>query len=357
MALTIFCALVWINSRAQENILTAKPDTMALLVKALEGDVPQVLGALDTLDAKTLSPQEQAFKQKYFDRFKNHERPALKTSDTTLLAVFDIYYRYWDDVLLKQKTIEAADDWLKNTLGKYIWDVHYRQQDVERDTIIEKFDEYTQKMFASKGIKTNNGKVQHIHDFIVWMREDTVIYDVELPETRVNVKIIFMGEVIGMGWEEYATFGVFFPGGWATTTQLNCVEYAYDKNSESFTVSYLKHEGQHFADYIIFPMLSGADLEYRAKLTELCYANENLYKLIKFFVIHANRNRNDSHAFANSCVARDMSKIIFKKDLETDMEKWKKVSPKKIHKTALKLLKKNTADLKKKGREVKTFIQ
>ena len=45
-----------------------------------------------------------------------------------------------------------------------------------------------------------------------------------------------------------------------------------DRTSETFLVSYLKHEARHFADTLDFPNLSGADLEYRAKLTELAFA-------------------------------------------------------------------------------------
>ena len=42
-------------------------------------------------------------------------------------------------------------------------------------------------------------------------------------------------------------------------------------------ISYLAHESRHFEDYQLFPKLKSADLEYRAKLTELSMANETLY--------------------------------------------------------------------------------
>lgn len=94
--------------------------------------------------------------------------------------------------------------------------------------------------------------------------------------------------------------------------------------SENFKISYLKHEGQHFADYRLFPQLSSADPEYRAKLVEFCYAEESAHKLIVFFLRNSSRDRNNSHAFANNCVLRDLSKIRFKKELESDPGNGKK---------------------------------
>ena len=52
---------------------------------------------------------------------------------------------------------------------------------------------------------------------------------------------------------------------------LYCVEWAYAPDTENFEVSYLKHEAQHLADFQRFPGLPSAELEYRAKLTELAF--------------------------------------------------------------------------------------
>jgi len=87
-----------------------------------------------------------------------------------------------------------------------------------------------------------------------------------LLDEELKVKVVLMTDFATLGWEEYATLGTYYPGGWATDDALYCVKDAYDLNSETFLVSYLAHESRHFSDYKLFDKkLSGAELEYRAK--------------------------------------------------------------------------------------------
>ncbi|MBN8571443.1 MAG: hypothetical protein J0M18_17605, partial [Ignavibacteria bacterium] len=175
---------------------------------------------------------------------------------------------------------------------------------------------------------------------------------------KVTVKVIFMNEVVTMGWEDYATLGRYYPGGWATDKELFCVGSAYDTASENFNVSYLQHEGQHFSDYKVFPKLTGPDLEYRAKLVELTYAKESIYNLINFFIHNSNYDRSNPHAFGNFCVIRDISNKLFDGKTESDIEKWKAVPGEKINKIAKELLITNTKLIKEAGSDtVSEFIQ
>lgn len=94
-----------------------------------------------------------------------------------------------------------------------------------------------------------------------------------------------MDEFVTLGWTEFATMDKYHPGGWATDDALNCVKKAYDVSSETFLISYLAHEGRHCSDYKHFPKLrNSADLEYRAKLTELSMADSTLLQLIVFLL-------------------------------------------------------------------------
>jgi hypothetical protein len=180
-------------------------------------------------------------------------------------------------------------------------------------------------------------------------KEVKTVYDVKLPKGHAATTVIFIENTITMGWEEYATFGRNYPGGWATSEELYCVRKAYDTTSENFKVSYLKHEGQHFASYKLFPKLTGADLEYRAKLTELYYADKTLYDIIRSFIRNANPEGRNAHAFGNYCVIRDLSKALFQEDFVTDLEEWKTIAPAHIHKQSKQLLKAHTKGLKKAG--------
>ena len=99
---------------------------------------------------------------------------------------------------------------------------------------------------------------------------------------------------------DYLTFGRFGTGGWASPDgTINCVEQAYDFESERFLVSLLKHEAQHTVDMKQFPGITPAELEYRAKLVELHYSGD--LGLLQKFLSEADESRaSDSHAIASA---------------------------------------------------------
>ena len=104
---------------------------------------------------------------------------------------------------------------------------------------------------------------------------------------------------------DYLTFGRFGTGGWASPDgTINCIEKAYDFNSERFLVSLLKHEAQHTVDMKEFPGITATELEYRAKLVELQYAAEP--GLLKKFISEASGERKeDSHSMASERIRVD----------------------------------------------------
>lgn len=63
------------------------------------------------------------------------------------------------------------------------------------------------------------------------------------------------------------------------------------------------------------------DLEYRAKLVELIYYKEpkRLYK----FLASLSDDKNNPHSYANKTIVTELSKRIFKKELELDKKLWK----------------------------------
>ena len=104
---------------------------------------------------------------------------------------------------------------------------------------------------------------------------------------------------------DYLTFGRFGTGGWASPDgTINCIEKAYDFNSERFLVSLLKHEAQHTVDMKEFPGITATELEYRAKLVELHYATEP--GLLNKFISEASGERKeDSHSMASERIRVD----------------------------------------------------
>jgi hypothetical protein len=224
---------------------------------------------------------------------------------------------------------------------------------INKKSIEPVYDDYIQ----SKGYhSTGFGKTGSLYDFLVWKSGLDTIYRVGLITDTVSVNVHFMSGFISLGWEEYATFGRSYPGGWTTTTTLFCVKDAYDLNSESFTVSYLSHEGQHFSDNRHFPHLMQRDLEYRAKLTELSYADKSIYSLIESFINNGRYDKDNAHPFADYCLIRDLSKIIFHTDPEKDPMKWKQIPKTDVNKAARGLFLQNTTQLLRKGKDAKGLI-
>ena len=122
------------------------------------------------------------------------------------------------------------------------------------------------------------------------------------------------------------------------------------------TITILAHEGQHLADYKSFPKLNPPDLEYRAKLAELSKAKEIIYSLIKSFKDKAKYDKKHPHQFAEYCLIRDLSKILFNQDFVSDMKRWESIPYEKINEASTELLKKNTKQLKSAGAESVTEL-
>ncbi len=326
---------------------------------ALQGDIIKTLQTLETFADSTLSVEQIKAKEKFIARFKNNnDTYSYNTKDSSILALIELYRPYWRSVLLKETDAESAEKKLKERVSDYIYKNYFQSQNISKEAIDTTYADYVQKFLTSRQCNSTIGKTSSLYDLLLWQKESPTDYHVNLPEGEVNVRVVFMDDIITMGWEDYATLGRYYPGGWATDKELFCVRSAYDTTTENFRVSYLAHEGQHFADYKVFPKLTGPDLEYRAKLVELTYANETLYKTINFFIKNSIYDRSNPHAFANFCVTRDVSKKIFDGKTEEDIEKWKVVPIEKINKAAKELLIENTKLLKKAGADtVSEFIK
>ncbi len=144
------------------------------------------------------------------------------------------------------------------------------------------------KFVSKEGYYTNGfGKVGRLRDVLIWKTQKDTIYTFSIYDEEISARVVFLEDFVTIGWGKYATINQSI-GGWAEDDALYCLKESYDIESDWFTIHYLAHEGKHFSDYKIFPKLSGYDLEYRAKLTELSLAQETVHPLIGQFVSVAN---------------------------------------------------------------------
>lgn len=302
----------------------AQPDSVRFYSYCLDANVSRAMQFVP----QRLAPEfEKRFK------YENDQSDYLIKHTSSIDSLLVIFHNYWRKSLLD--TAKNYDEELATELCQFF---HVKNQPV--DSLKETFNTYikSKDLYATDGI----GQVGRLYDLLVWKKQTDTTYSFHINKEPLNVRVVLMQNFVTLGWEEYASLGKFYPGGWAVTDALYCVSDAYDKKSEKFLVSYLAHEGRHLKDYQLFPGIEGKDLEYRAKLTELSMVNGMMYSLINFFISNANKNSVNAHPLADYNVMSDLSKRLFHKEFENDMTKWKAVSVKKINKAANQLLKENS---------------
>ena len=134
----------------------------------------------------------------------------------------------------------------------------------------ESLTEQLKSVFEANGYHALFGKTQGYYGPYIWRDTIPTVYRVELPDGTAEYTVNILKGFVFRSWMDYLTFGRYGTGGWASPDgTINCIEQAYDLESERFRVSLLKHEAQHTVDRKRFPQITPAELEYRAKLVEL----------------------------------------------------------------------------------------
>ena len=233
----------------------------------------------------------------YIAIFENCEYRTYEIPDilNDILRLYQVYFR--DTFYCGLLETEAADKLL--TQLKALLDM----PDAEEALLTEQL----QSAFEAEGYHALFGKTQGYYGPYVWKDTVPAVYSVELPEGTAQYTVNILRGFVFRSWMDYLTFGRYGTGGWASPDgTINCIEQAYDFESERFLVSLLKHEAQHTVDMKQFPGITPAELEYRAKLVELHYSGD--LGLLQKFLSEADENRTgDSHAAASVRIKREFA--------------------------------------------------
>ena len=233
----------------------------------------------------------------YIAIFENCEYRTYEIPDmlNDILRLYQVYFR--DTFYCGLPEREAADKLL--TQLKALLDM----PDAEEALLTEQL----QSAFEAEGYHALFGKTQGYYGPYVWKDTVPAVYSVELPEGTAQYTVNILRGFVFRSWMDYLTFGRFGTGGWASPDgTINCIEQAYDFESERFLVSLLKHEAQHTVDMKQFPGITPTELEYRAKLVELHYSGD--LGLLQKFLSAADESRpNDSHAIASARLKREFA--------------------------------------------------
>lgn len=281
----------------------------------------------------------QRWKKKMDARFVSKEEVFENTSGNKIVNdISNIYREYWRVELMKTLPERRTDSTLYNNITDYVLSNKLTRLSKDRLRKNIKDDSVLKEIIEKEGFKVDFKFRNGFQEIFIWNKESTNKYDVILPKHAVKTTVVFIESYHINGYDEFATFGDSQVGGWAIkeSATLYCNKGTYDLNSETFEVSYLKHESLHFTDLNNYPNLSAADLEYRSKVIELIYCTEGtIYDRISEFVSGANKaNRVNSHPYANYILIQNLSKLIFNSDFNSDINQWKKVSVDKINKAA-----------------------
>lgn len=311
---------------------------------ALQGELHW---AGDLFDAADLTEKELELKEKFEARFvrQDEELPSPDASPF-VLELIAIYRDMWRQSLMGEMAPEDNEAFLDQQLPALL--AKHGEPGASPDDAIMRIESRLEK----EGLHLLTGVTRPFHELMIWSRQHLEEYEVELTDRRQDVRVEFIGGFLVTGWAHYATFGVAYTGGWAAKDRLFCLEEDYDRETEKFLVSYLRHEARHFADYGNFPELKQIDLEYRAKLTELAYAVESLPNLLKHFSMAAAENAAAPHAYANYGVLRDLSRELFDEAvIDHSDARWAAVEPSTLHSAAERVLRANTGALRAAGAE------
>ncbi len=327
---------------------------------AFGGDAVKALEIVDSFSNDELTGEQIAAKGLFHRRFSTSEEIAFSGESKLVNDIMTFYQEYWNKLLLKKFPGEQALNELVMTVIPYLHENYLKQQGVAIEELqnLENLKKQISGLLLKDGYHSNIGQTGHVMDIYLWKQEERQSYTVKLPENQSDIQVVFLKDVVTLGWTEYSTLGKFNIGGWAVGTDIFYPEYQYDIQSEHFRINLLTHEAQHCSDYKMYPKLTQTDLEYRAKLAELSKAQETVYDIIGRFIESQSLKRDNAHAFSNYCIMRDISEIVFESGLVGDIEKWKEIPAETINATAVKLLVRHSENLNNAGSmEVSQFIK
>ncbi|MGB8316943.1 MAG: hypothetical protein WCE54_02380 [Ignavibacteriaceae bacterium] len=313
----------------------------------IQEDVSKVVDALNSIPDDSLSADQKEIKEKYILRFQTKsEIFDFKTQDSLIINVLKIFHNYWRDILMKKESVRESQEENGMRLVNYLKSNFFSNETLFKKEInIENVIYYLSSILKKNGYYSRIDKTGNLMDLIIWTKQSTKNYTICLADTTVNIPVVFIDSTITLGWEGYATFDHFYPGGWTGTDTLYCIKKGYDINSENFKVSLLTHETQHLLDKKLYSDFPRWRAEYRAKLAELSVANKTVYDLINGFIKGSENDPRLPHPFAEYKIIENLSKEIFNEKSVTDINKWENISRLKINNASRKLLKQNSIGL------------
>jgi predicted glycoside hydrolase/deacetylase ChbG (UPF0249 family) len=273
---------------------------------ALQADSAAALRILMDLPSSAYAGEEAIFRACMVERFGPSTHLAIPpVSDPWIASVVETYVKYWAHSLSNPAERQQAKEELKNALARLI------SQPVHSEAQIDAAEEEVKNRAETRGFHALLGITAPLRDFMLWRTSTVEHREIHLPDAPFSVKVTFLEDFVLRGWGHYATCGRRSTGGWATDEGLFAVVPAYKNlTDETFSVRFLAHETQHFADKHAFGSLEGWELEYRAKLTELVLAESSQNSTLQRLCENRSPVNDSAHAYANLHVIRNVEERL-----------------------------------------------
>lgn len=214
------------------------------------------------------------------------------------------YVEYWQRALTKPDERDDAEQGLRGAAGKLLG------HPITNDKAFDSAEDEITTEAEKRGFHVLLGRTAPLRELMLWRKTTIEHRQVNLPETQQSVTVNFLDDFVLRGWGYYATCGRRSAGGWATEHGLFAVVPAYKSlQDETFSVRFLAHESQHFADKRAFKNLESWELEYRAKLAELALADASQASTAELICENRSASKDSPHGYANSRVVGDVTKL------------------------------------------------
>lgn len=304
---------------------------------AVQGDMVTALAELHALPPDTIARNAAETRACILARFGDDDATQPPSDLPAPVAEIALaYQRYWKTLMLKRAAVPGAEAALWKDLNAAL--ARASQTDVHTKSLEETMDSLP-PLLNGLGFHSLFGMTTPYYELMLWRGESTERFAVSLPESMATVEVVFMSDFSLRGWLGFATCDSSTTGGWATRERLFTASDSYDRSTENFQVSYLVHEGQHFADYERHPRLEQPELEYRAKLAELAQSSTTTRSLLLRFSRGAAAGRGAPHAHAEYWLARRMSeKLLGRDEISRDADQWQRVGDADIRRAAREML-------------------
>lgn len=276
----------------------------------LQGDSARALSVLAAAPAAEFRGKDAAYRACMLERYRA-SKPVLTNDvidDAFVRDVLGDYQDYWWRAMAAPGQRAAQEAALLEKLRKRLG------PSATRAANMDEIEPFLQTQLEQHGVHAQLGRTPPLRELMVWRKQDTRMFDVQLPEGPYTVRVELLDDFVSRGWMAYGRCERGSAGGWATDKALYAVvpRYSEGLDSEEFRVVFLGHETQHFADQNAYPGISSWELEYRAKLVELAQGREVSAKRLDYMVTAQSDDMNSPHTYANKRVVADLTRRLGK---------------------------------------------